>query len=203
MKITDPRILAHLPAHQISSLITTRLGTTVHSHGGNVVSVHGSGITTLGILVQDKNTTKVVFSKRLASLMTASGVTQVELAQRIGVTQTTVWKWRKGSVPDGISTVKIAEFFGVSEASLFTADSHDTTLGVDSGAPKTAGNSEGSGGSNRHGVPICLSEHPSKKTFGKPENLHVAKTKEYELLEIAEDLKSIIGRINRIANRQK
>jgi len=85
----------------------------------------------LGVSVQEKNTTKVIFARRLIALMSHNNVTQDQLASKIGVTQTTVWKWRKGAIPDGVSTVKLARFFGVSEDSLFSENpSKNTTKGI-------------------------------------------------------------------------
>ena len=85
----------------------------------------------MGVNVQEENTTKVIFARRLVTLMAKNKVTQDQLASQIGVTQTTVWKWRKGAIPDGISTVKLARFFGVSVDTLFYENlSEDTTKGI-------------------------------------------------------------------------
>jgi len=63
--------------------------------------------------------------------MSQNKVTQNQLAEHLGVSQTTVWKWRKGAIPDGEITVKLASFFGVSEKSLFADSSQiNTTKGV-------------------------------------------------------------------------
>jgi transcriptional regulator with XRE-family HTH domain len=88
--------------------------------------------------VQEESTTKVVFSNNLIALMDCSKITQDQLAEHMGVSQTTVWKWRKGAIPDGLFTVKLADFFGVSEKSLFENHEHfDTTKAVSSNRSNT------------------------------------------------------------------
>lgn len=185
-------------AHRICSLITPCSGDTVFLPFGNVVPVHDFWNTTLGISVQDKNKTKVVFSKRLASLMDAAGITQADLAERVGVTQTTVWKWRNGSVPDGISTVKIAEIFGVSESALFAEELSDTTLGVGFRRSKSDDPADGVDGSKRNAGPIFCRSDSSENSLKKHKNLSITKQRSEELEGIAAELKAIVKRLNRI-----
>ena len=53
--------------------------------------------------------------KSLALLRKQQGLTQKELAQKIGVESNTVWKWEKGIITPSVETVqKLAEFLNVS-----------------------------------------------------------------------------------------
>ncbi len=54
-------------------------------------------------------------SLKLRQLRNQKGVTQAELANRLGVTQQAVGKWETGrSSPDPITLMRLAEYFGVS-----------------------------------------------------------------------------------------
>lgn len=55
------------------------------------------------------------FCQRLKELRDSSGLTQVKLAEQLGVVQQTVAKWEKGTAsPDPDTLVLIADIFGVS-----------------------------------------------------------------------------------------
>ena len=51
------------------------------------------------------------FSKQLQMLRKQSGITQEQLAAKLGVTAQAVSKWENGSYPDGDLLPKIADFF--------------------------------------------------------------------------------------------
>lgn len=64
---------------------------------------------------------ETVFSKQLQKLRKQSGITQEQLADKLGVTAQAVSKWENGSYPDGDLLPKIADIFDVSIA-IFTAE---------------------------------------------------------------------------------
>lgn len=61
------------------------------------------------------------FSKQLQMLRKQSGITQEQLAAKLGVTAQAVSKWENGSYPDGDLLPKIADIFDVS-IEIFTAE---------------------------------------------------------------------------------
>lgn len=62
---------------------------------------------------------ETVFSKQLQMLRKQSGITQEQLADRLGVTAQAVSKWENGSYPDGDLLPKIADIFDVSIDNLY------------------------------------------------------------------------------------
>ena len=58
---------------------------------------------------------ETVFSKQLQMLRKQSGITQEQLADKLGVTAQAVSKWENGSYPDGDLLPKIADIFDVSD----------------------------------------------------------------------------------------
>lgn len=60
-----------------------------------------------------------MLNKNLTALRKAKGISQEELATRLGVVRQTVSKWERGySVPDAEMLIKLAEVFEVSVAEL-------------------------------------------------------------------------------------
>lgn len=59
------------------------------------------------------------FSKQLQMLRKQSGITQEQLAAKLGVTAQAVSKWENGSYPDGDLLPKIADIFDVSIDNLY------------------------------------------------------------------------------------
>lgn len=58
----------------------------------------------------------------LRALRVAKGMTQVELAQSLGTSQTTISSWEQGeSVPSGKNIKKIADFYNVKPDVIFDA----------------------------------------------------------------------------------
>jgi transcriptional regulator with XRE-family HTH domain len=70
--------------------------------------------------VQEEKTTKVKFADTLKGLMRARGISQVDLAKYLGVTQAAVSKWMRGSVPRGELFTRLAAFFEVPSDYLLT-----------------------------------------------------------------------------------
>lgn len=62
---------------------------------------------------------ETVFSKQLQKLRKQSGITQEQLADKLGVTAQAVSKWENGSYPDGDLLPKIADIFDVSIDNLY------------------------------------------------------------------------------------
>ena len=61
------------------------------------------------------------FSERFSSLIKESGITQMELAQKIGVSQAAINFYKTGkNMPGGEELYKISKFFGVSIDWLLT-----------------------------------------------------------------------------------
>lgn len=54
------------------------------------------------------------FANRLDGLMSANDLTQVKLAEKVGVSQSTVSDWLKGTLPDGAKLLKLSEALGAS-----------------------------------------------------------------------------------------
>ena len=64
---------------------------------------------------------KVVFGKNLEKFRQLKNVSMVELAERIGVSQSTVSDWENGKkMPRSGSIQKLADFFGVQKTDLLT-----------------------------------------------------------------------------------
>lgn len=66
-----------------------------------------------------------MLNKNIARLRKSRGLTQVDFAKQLHVTQSAVSHWESGrSIPDTVQLFRIAEFFGVSveELSLEVAD---------------------------------------------------------------------------------
>lgn len=62
---------------------------------------------------------EMVFSKQLQKLRKQSGITQEQLAAKLGVTAQAVSKWENGSYPDSDLLPKIADIFDVSIDNLY------------------------------------------------------------------------------------
>lgn len=62
---------------------------------------------------------ETIFSKQLQKLRKQSGITQEQLADKLGVTAQAVSKWENGSYPDGDLLPKIADIFDVSIDNLY------------------------------------------------------------------------------------
>ena len=62
---------------------------------------------------------ETIFSKQLQKLRKQSGITQEQLATKLGVTAQAVSKWENGSYPDGDLLPKIADIFDVSIDNLY------------------------------------------------------------------------------------
>ena len=62
---------------------------------------------------------ETVFSKQLQKLRKQHGITQEQLAAKLGVTAQAVSKWENGSYPDGDLLPKIADIFDVSIDNLY------------------------------------------------------------------------------------
>ena len=62
---------------------------------------------------------ETTFSKQLQKFRKQSGITQEQLADRLGVTAQAVSKWENGSYPDGDLLPKIADIFDVSIDNLY------------------------------------------------------------------------------------
>lgn len=69
-----------------------------------------------------------MLSKNIARLRKARGLTQVELAKTLHVTQSAVSHWESGrSVPDTVQLFQIAEFFGTSVDAMKAGSSEYST----------------------------------------------------------------------------
>lgn len=62
---------------------------------------------------------ETIFSKQLQKFRKQSGITQEQLAAKLGVTAQAVSKWENGSYPDGDLLPKIADIFNVSIDNLY------------------------------------------------------------------------------------
>ena len=69
-----------------------------------------------------------VFSTQLQNLRKRNGITQEQLAQRLGVSPQAVSKWENGSYPDGDLLPKLADFFGVSIDHLYGRGKKEVSL---------------------------------------------------------------------------
>ena len=68
------------------------------------------------------NTPKPIFSENLDRLMKEQGLTQVELAERVGVSQNAVHRWVNGSVPRGDKLNQLAQVLEISGSELLTGE---------------------------------------------------------------------------------
>lgn len=62
---------------------------------------------------EKKNITPVIFSEHLALLLKQRQLTQKQFAEVIEVSQPTVVKWLKGTIPKGDALNRAAEYFGL------------------------------------------------------------------------------------------
>jgi len=69
------------------------------------------------------------FSFRLKELLKKQGITQVDLAQHLSVSQAAVSGWFNGSVPRGDKLMRLAEVLDVTPAELLTGEDSDTRVG--------------------------------------------------------------------------
>lgn len=66
---------------------------------------------------------------RFKELRKQKGITQIELAQTLGVKQTTVSKWEVDkATPDYSTLIKLAEFYGVSADYLLMIENDNTFI---------------------------------------------------------------------------
>lgn len=63
--------------------------------------------------MQDKKFTPANFAEHLALLIAKRGITQKRLAADLGVSEASIVKWLRGSVPLGNSLTKVAKYFGL------------------------------------------------------------------------------------------
>ena len=69
---------------------------------------------------------KTTLAKNITELRTAKGMTQLELAEKIGITDKAVSKWERDlSVPDVATLPKLAEIFGITVDELMQANMSD------------------------------------------------------------------------------
>jgi transcriptional regulator with XRE-family HTH domain len=73
-----------------------------------------------GMISSRNKSPEMIFSRTLRSLMQRDGVKQKELAAAMGVVQGAVSAWVNGKTPDFPNQQKIAKFFRVTVAELFT-----------------------------------------------------------------------------------
>ncbi len=75
------------------------------------------------------NDIKDIFAKNLSELRQASGMTQLELGERLNYSDKTVSKWERGeSIPDAGMLKQIADVFGVSVDYLLEEDHEKTSV---------------------------------------------------------------------------
>ncbi len=79
------------------------------------------------------------FRENLRSLRKKSGLTQIEAAKRIGVSDKTLSKWETGENDPGLSDIiKLAGCFGVEPSELFAQSPTDKASGIDEELGKLA-----------------------------------------------------------------
>lgn len=81
-----------------------------------------------------------MFSGKIRELRTSKGISQVELANHLGVAQQTVGKWEKNIAMPGVDTLEaVADYFGVSTDYLLGRDAAPVGTGsqTPSAAPKS------------------------------------------------------------------
>jgi len=75
--------------------------------------------------------------KNVAAAREARGLTQVELAKRLGTTSMTVSRWERGVMePGALDLLDLGRVLHVGIASLASAGPRDTTPGLRSPAPR-------------------------------------------------------------------
>ena len=78
-----------------------------------------------------------MFSGKIRELRTSKGISQVELANHLGVAQQTVGKWEKNIAMPGVDTLEaVADYFGVSTDYLLGRDT--APVGTGSQTPSAA-----------------------------------------------------------------
>lgn len=70
--------------------------------------------------VQEENISGLIVADRIRELMKGKGITQVQLAKAIGVSQPAVSGWLRGAAPDVVKLARIASFFGIAIESFWT-----------------------------------------------------------------------------------
>ena len=79
-----------------------------------------------------------MLSKNIARLRKSRGLTQVELAKTLHVTQSAVSHWESGrSIPDTVQLFQIAEFFGTSVDDIKTEKPQASTAKENKPLPET------------------------------------------------------------------
>lgn len=79
-----------------------------------------------------------MLSKNIARLRKSRGLTQVELAKTLHVTQSAVSHWESGrSIPDTVQLFQIAEFFGTSVDDIKTEKPQASTAKENKLLPET------------------------------------------------------------------
>ncbi|HIG29225.1 MAG TPA: XRE family transcriptional regulator [Verrucomicrobiales bacterium] len=64
-------------------------------------------------ILKDNNKSKVVFSEILRQRMQHLGLSQVQLAEKFGVSQSAVSNWLKGTIPGSKTLWELSRFFDV------------------------------------------------------------------------------------------
>lgn len=64
--------------------------------------------------MQDKKSLNAIFSSRLSLAMKKASLTQLKLANKMGVSQNAAWKWLHGSMPDTATVMRIARACNIS-----------------------------------------------------------------------------------------
>jgi len=72
--------------------------------------------------MQEEKFIFVNFSERFVSLMQAAGITQKELAKRIGAAESSLINWKRGKIPKSEELYKLAQSFGCSMEWLLTGE---------------------------------------------------------------------------------
>ena len=65
--------------------------------------------------MQEKKSTNLTFADRFMSLLESGGLKQIEIAEKAGVSRTSIIHWKSGrSLPSGMELYKLSKFFGCS-----------------------------------------------------------------------------------------
>ncbi len=84
------------------------------------------------------NDIKEIFAKNLSELRQASGMTQLELGERLNYSDKTVSKWERGeSIPDAGMLKQIGDVFGVSVDYLLEEDHEKTPTNYAAGSEES------------------------------------------------------------------